>query len=233
MKQLVARAIVLNRTDYGEADRILTLLTPEFGKVNVLAKGVRRVKSKLAGGIELFSVSQVTFIKGRSGLGTLVSSRLEVYYGNIVTDIDRTMKGYDYIKRLNFMTEDVPEAGYFELLCITFAALNDLTIATSVIEVWFGMQALRLSGHEPDLHRDSTGEPLKPNMQYAFDIDTMRFLQAENTGTFSANHIKMLRLSTQATTPHVLAKVQGGTQLCAQLITLIQNLQRHSGLIKL
>lgn len=50
---LHTRAIVLRRTNYGETDRILNLLTPE-GKKSVLAKGVRREKSKLAGGIELF-----------------------------------------------------------------------------------------------------------------------------------------------------------------------------------
>ena len=57
MKQLVTEVIILARTDYGEADRILTVLSPEYGKLRLLAKGVRRVKSKLAGGIELFSVS--------------------------------------------------------------------------------------------------------------------------------------------------------------------------------
>ena len=41
MKQLVSQAVVLSRTDYGEADRILTLLTPDQGKLRLLAKGVR------------------------------------------------------------------------------------------------------------------------------------------------------------------------------------------------
>jgi len=39
----------LSRTDYGEADRILTVLTPDYGKLRLLAKGVRKVKSKLGG----------------------------------------------------------------------------------------------------------------------------------------------------------------------------------------
>ena len=54
-KDLRTKAIVLRRTDYGEADRILQLLTPS-GKRSVIARGVRKEKSKLAGGIELFSV---------------------------------------------------------------------------------------------------------------------------------------------------------------------------------
>ena len=47
------QAIVLRRTNFGEADRILTLLTP-LGQRGAMARGVRREKSKLAGGIELF-----------------------------------------------------------------------------------------------------------------------------------------------------------------------------------
>ena len=52
------QAIVLRRTNFGEADRILTLLTP-LGQRGAMARGVRREKSKLAGGIELFGVSDV------------------------------------------------------------------------------------------------------------------------------------------------------------------------------
>ena len=55
---LRTHAIVLRRTNYGESDRILSLLTPE-GKIAVLARGVRKEKSRLAGGIELFSTDDV------------------------------------------------------------------------------------------------------------------------------------------------------------------------------
>src|SRR5688572_21914665 len=104
MNQTVTEAIVLSRTDYGEADRILTLLTPDHGKLRLIAKGVRRVKSKLAGGIELFSITSITYIKGRGDIGTLVSTRLAKYYDQIVKDLDRTMLGYDLIKQLNRVT---------------------------------------------------------------------------------------------------------------------------------
>ena len=71
---LRTRAIVLRRTNYGESDRILNLLTPE-GKVAVLAKGVRKEKSRLAGGIELFSISDVVIHQGRSNLGILTGAK--------------------------------------------------------------------------------------------------------------------------------------------------------------
>ncbi|MCA9348456.1 DNA repair protein RecO, partial [Candidatus Saccharibacteria bacterium] len=62
---LTTRAIILRRINYGEADRILTMLTSDFGKIRLIAKGVRKQKSRMAGGLELFGVSEINFIKGR------------------------------------------------------------------------------------------------------------------------------------------------------------------------
>lgn len=62
------QAIVLRRTNYGEADRILQLLTP-LGKMSVMARGVRREKSRLAGGIELFGVSDIVVTTGKGEIG--------------------------------------------------------------------------------------------------------------------------------------------------------------------
>jgi DNA repair protein RecO len=68
--QIVTKGIVLSRRDYQEADRILSVLTPDNGKVSLIAKGVRKPKSKLAGGIELFSVSQLTYLPSHNDLKT-------------------------------------------------------------------------------------------------------------------------------------------------------------------
>ena len=83
MKQLQTEGIVLSRTDYGEADRIINILTPEQGKIALMARGVRKPKSKLAGGIELFSISDISYIKGKGEIGTLISVRLKKHYANI------------------------------------------------------------------------------------------------------------------------------------------------------
>jgi DNA repair protein RecO (recombination protein O) len=48
----VTDAIVLSRFDFGEADRILTLLTPELGKIKAIAKGIRRPTSRIGGSLE-------------------------------------------------------------------------------------------------------------------------------------------------------------------------------------
>ena len=59
-------AIVLSRFDYGEADRILTLITPTFGKLKAIAKGIRRPTSRIGGSLEPFAELQVSLARGRN-----------------------------------------------------------------------------------------------------------------------------------------------------------------------
>lgn len=222
MKQLVTSAIILQRTDYGEADRIITLLTPDHGKVRLVARGVRRVKSKLAGGIELFSVSTVTYAKGRGELGTLVSTRLDRHYERIVQDIGRTMAGYDLIKKIHRVTEDQPEPQYFELLHKTFEALNDSTVPLPLISFWFNAQLLQYGGHMPNLHTDIEDRKLVADQLYDFDFERMTFVANPLNGRFDANHIKFLRLVFAGNTPKALMQVQGMGVLLSNCMPLIE-----------
>ena len=60
------RAIVLAHFDLGEADRIITLLTPEDGKVRAIAKGVRRPRSRIGGSVEPFAELELVLARGRN-----------------------------------------------------------------------------------------------------------------------------------------------------------------------
>jgi DNA repair protein RecO len=220
--QVVSRGIVLSRTDFGEADRILTFLTPDQGKVRAMAKGVRKSKSKLAGGIELFSVSEITFIRGRGEINTLISTRLVKHYGDIVKDLERTNAGYELIRIVNKTTEDQPEEAYFDLLAQCFAALADNSIPPALTQLWFSMQLLKLSGHKPDLQTDINDEALDASKKYNFDFDHMKFSQAGSG--FSANQIKFLRLGFQAPQPQLLSRVGGSENLMKSALPLVQTL---------
>jgi DNA repair protein RecO (recombination protein O) len=223
MNQLNTTAIILSRTDFGEADRILTLLTPDCGKLRLVAKGVRRVKSKLAGGIELFSVSHVTFIRGRSDMGTLVSTRLVKHYGGIVKDLQRTMLGYELIKQLHKITEDEPESEYFDLLQQTFEALGDADVSLPLVQFWFAVQLLRLGGHTPNLQTDTSGQKLDAEQTYMFDFVAMAFAPHDR-GQLTADHIKFLRLSFAGNSAKVLGQVQGSAQLVEAATPLVQQI---------
>lgn len=220
MKQLLTQGIILSRTDYGEADRIITLLTPEQGKLRLMARGVRKIKSKLAGGIELFSVSHITYIPGRGEIGTLVSTRLEKHYGNIIRDIGRVQLGYDLIKILNKATEDNPEAEYFALLEQAFQALNEADVPLPLIRLWFEAQLLKQAGHGPNLQTDSTGSKLTADQKYNFDFEAMAF-SPHASGKFKADHIKFLRLLFSHNSAQALSHIEGNAELAAALTVLV------------
>ncbi len=223
MNQIQATGIVLTRTDFGEADRIITMLTPNYGKLRLMARGVRKPKSKLAGGIELFSISDISFIQGRGEIGTLISTRLKIHFGRIVQNIDRVQLGYDLIKGLNRATEDEPEAEYFVLLEHALAALNDANISIELIRAWFQSQLLRLAGHSPNLVTGTNGQKLSSDQTYNFDYDAMSFAPHDK-GSFKASNIKALRLLFSQNTPAILYKVQGLNETLPKLMPLIQTM---------
>ncbi len=64
-KHFKTRGVVIRKVDFGEADRIVTVLTDEFGKIDCIAKGARRLKSKFCGRLELFNHVELTCFQGR------------------------------------------------------------------------------------------------------------------------------------------------------------------------
>ncbi len=225
-QQQVTTGIVLTRVDYGEADRIITFLTPNAGKMTLIAKGVRRVKSKLAGGVELFSVTNLTYVRGRGDVGTLVSARLVTHYGHIVADLDRTMLGYDLIKQLGRATEDEPEPDYFHLLEQAFAALDDAAIPLDLVRLWFNAQLLRLSGHTPNLQTTPDGTKLTVGESYEFSSDDSAFTPRPD-GPYTADHIKFLRLVFSGHPPTALAKIAGAGKLSNKTWPLVNLMQQQ------
>ena len=60
------RGIIIKRSNYSEADRILTIYTEKLGKIRVNAKGIRKIKSKLAGSLEPFCLTDFVIAEGRN-----------------------------------------------------------------------------------------------------------------------------------------------------------------------
>ena len=194
MKPILTQGIVLTRVNYQEADRILTLLTTDQGKLRVIAKGVRKIKSKLAGGVELFSESELSVIRGKGEVGTLVSSRLIKHYETIVKDIDRTMYAYEFLKVMNKITEDNAEQEYYQVTSDVLAALDNAAIQLHLVKMWADMQLLAITGHQPNTERDTSGNVLTQDASYDFDSSNLAF-EKRPDGLYNAAHIKVLRLA--------------------------------------
>lgn len=203
---LRTRAIVLRRTNYGEADRILQLLTP-VGKRSVMARGVRREKSRLAGSIELFAVSDVVIRQGKGELGILTSARLVQFYRHIMEDYDRMQFAYSTIKLVSRASEMVDEPEWYDVLAEVLMALDVHSIPLDMIQTWFYLHYAALLGHELSLWHDITGQKLSAEATYRYD-EAEQGLRSVTGGELGSEHIKLLRLV--ATRPiKILAQIGG------------------------
>ncbi len=85
--------IILKRKAYGEADRIVTLISRNYGKMKVLAKGIRKVSSRRAPHLEVFT--RVTcVIRSGSTMDTVTEVATLESYGDIRHDLERVSVGY-------------------------------------------------------------------------------------------------------------------------------------------
>jgi DNA repair protein RecO (recombination protein O) len=207
MQLVKTNAIVLRRTNYGESDRILQLLTADGNKVGAMAKGVRKEKSKLAGAVELFSLTQVTLHSGKSDLSILTSARLETFFGDILNDYDRLQFGYEVLKKIGRLSEHTHEPLLYDVTLIVLQSLNQPKIDLRIIRAWFYLQAAEISGHGLNLSRDHNNKPLVETEKYRFDIAEMSFI-IDPRGNFTADHLKLLKVL-KLKTPAVVAHISG------------------------
>ena len=133
MKQIKTFALVLNRTNYGEADRIVNFITP-LGKKVAMARGSRKQKSKLASGIEPFALNEVVFLEGKTDLYTLSSSRMVGFYRYILQDFSRTEFAYKAIKKINAYSENIDGGNFYDILLQTLISLNNQKNSLEIVE---------------------------------------------------------------------------------------------------
>jgi len=118
--------VVLRSIRFGEADRILHLYTAERGRVNAIAKGSRRPKSRFGGRLEPCFRLDLMLHEGRSDLCTVTGAETVDGYPNLRSDgsaIDAAARGCDAVLRLLDSAE--PNRPAYNLLCRYLALLDE------------------------------------------------------------------------------------------------------------
>ena len=186
------KAIVLRRTNFGEADRIINFLT-EQGVVSCIAKGVRKEKSKLAGSVELFCLSEIVVHEGRNNkLGILTSAKMLEHYQNIVYKLPELELASFVMKKIGAFAENSTGPEYFDLLKQILAALN-AGVNPELVETWFWFNFAKTNGEQINLIKDVDGNKLDPFLTYVWD-STEAALRVRRGGHVSAKEIKIMRL---------------------------------------
>jgi len=144
------RGIVIGRTNFGEADRIVRLLTPEHGKLSTVAKGVRRVKSRLGGHLELFGEVELMLATGRN-LDVITSARLLWYPHQLAGAYDRLGLAFMFATAIDRLTDSgQPQPKLYETLLQALRTLDE-TGAGPTLELWFKLQLTSALGYRPEL----------------------------------------------------------------------------------
>ncbi|MEO8744051.1 MAG: DNA repair protein RecO [Candidatus Dormiibacterota bacterium] len=166
---------MLRKLDYGEADRIFTLLTREHGKVGAIAKGVRRQESKLGPSLELYGHIDVLLAKGRGELDVVAQVQRVPGY-RIEGDVERMSHAALIAELAERVCEDRhPVDGVYELAVMAMEELAHETDPRRA-SAYFMMAALDLLGYAPQLGACVSCERSLPEKPAAFSADAGGFL---------------------------------------------------------
>jgi len=223
-------ALVLRQRDYGEADRILTLLTPG-GKITALAPGIRRVTSRKAGHLQLFARSRVLLARGRNFEIVTQAENLETFelLGQDVLRFTYACYAAELLDR--FAQEEEIDTGLYALGIQAFRWFS----YESNLELWaryFELRLLTESGYRPQLFECvACSRPIQPEIN---------FFRAEDGGLLcphcgtahpdakavSVNAQKVLRyLATHSPTEVRLLRISQGT--LSELESLLHHYLQH------
>jgi len=145
-------AVVLERQDLGEADRLLTVLSPDRGKLRLVGKGIRKPTSRKAGHLELFTHANLLVARGRN-LDIVTQAETSQVFRGLRDDLTRTSHAY-YVAELvdQFATEGTENVTLFRLLLEMLAALETAR-RLDVLMRSFELHVLDVAGYRPQLHR--------------------------------------------------------------------------------
>jgi len=159
-------AIIIKRIKLGEADRILTLYTPELGKLKAVAKGTRRTQSKLGGHVELLTHSHLMLARGRN-LDIITQAQTINNFLPIKDDLERISRGL-YVAELvdSFTGEHIEDHRLFDLVLETLKQLSQTNDFEFVLR-YFELRLLDHLGYRPQLQQcTECNSPLRPETNF-------------------------------------------------------------------
>lgn len=126
MRSVKTSGIVIKRRNFNEADRVITLYTKEFGKIQVKAQGVRKITSRRSSHIEQLNLVQVGLYRG-STMHTLVEAQMVQTYESIKGSLPKSGASYHICELIEGLCpENQEQSQIFDLLKNTFDDLEQI-----------------------------------------------------------------------------------------------------------
>lgn len=198
------QAVVLRRYEFGETGKQLVIYTPGRGKLSVLAKGVKRITSKLAGHLEPLTLSLVVAARGRN-LDTVTGAETVESFARLRTEPERLFYGMFVTELLDKLTPEHEESRALWDLFLQTLRRVDAAPDPWLAVTYFQVRLLVLSGYKPEVGMcvECQG-PLDPRSVYYSPrlggaLCPQCRLSDSGALAVSANAIKVLRLAAGST----------------------------------
>lgn len=148
-EKIVTRGLVLRETQTKEADKILTVLTAEHGKLAVIARGARRKNSRIAAASQLLAFSELVVYERRNWF-LLDEAATIALWDNVRRDVERLALASYFAEMTEAVTEEnVPAGETLALLLNALYALDALDKPAEQVKAAFELKLLSLAGYEP------------------------------------------------------------------------------------
>ncbi len=145
------KALVIRVSVYNDTDALLTLLTPEQGKLTVKARGLRRKNSPLAAPCQLLAYSEFTLFENR-GFYTINEARSVELFHSLRKDLDKLSLGTYFVQVAEILSqEDTPTPDLLSLVLNSLYALTYLSYHEFLVKAVFELRCACISGYTPDL----------------------------------------------------------------------------------
>ena len=149
---LTTPALVLRVTNYNDADALLTLLTPNHGKLTAKARGLRRKSSPLIASCQLLAYGEFTLFEYRSMYTINEAHSLELFTP-LRRDLQKLSLGTYFAQAAELLSqEDLPNPDLLSLTLNCLHALSNLGVSEALIKAVFELRGACLAGYEPDLY---------------------------------------------------------------------------------
>ena len=150
-----AEGIITREVKYGDSSRILTVLTAEYGKISVLAGGVRTNRSGLLSATQMFSHVSLQLFRGKEkGLFKINSGELLTSFGTLRNSLDKMAYASYFCEIANtVIQENAPDEPQVRLLLNTLYLLENDKLSFLQIKSVFEFRTLALQGLLPDFSR--------------------------------------------------------------------------------
>jgi DNA repair protein RecO (recombination protein O) len=152
--------VVLRKQNYGEADRILRIFTQEMGMVSAIAKGVKKIKSRKGGSLELFSEVNLRLMRKLGELFLITEVASKQHPDFTLPQLAVTYKIAEWI--LALLPPEKPFPEIYELLQVVFKVIPK-TEKLSLVELAFGVKFFNDLGYlrNPEDYKDKIRKLLK------------------------------------------------------------------------